>query len=56
VSFSGVPGDGANLIVNITFVPPIEGQYWFNILLDSQLLTRVPCESSTTHYGRDRKD
>ena len=42
VSFSGVPGDGANLVVNITFVPPIEGQYWFNILLDSQLLTRVP--------------
>lgn len=56
VSFSGVPGEGTNLVVNLAFVTATEGQYWFDILLDGHLLSRVPCESSTPHCARDRKD
>jgi hypothetical protein len=42
VSFSGAPGEGANLVVNIAMVATTTGLYWFSILLDGYLLTRVP--------------
>lgn len=33
---------GANLVLNLTFTAHQEGLYWFDVLLDGALLTRVP--------------
>ncbi len=33
---------GANLIINLNMVVDQEGVYWFNVLLEEQLLTRIP--------------
>jgi hypothetical protein len=35
-------GAGANVIINVNLGVHHEGLYWFNILLNDQLLTRVP--------------
>jgi hypothetical protein len=42
VSFSGAPDAAANLLFNVNMIATEEGVYWFDILLDDQLLTRTP--------------
>lgn len=42
VSFSGAPDAGANLLFNVNMIATEEGLYWFDVLLDEQLLTRTP--------------
>ncbi len=42
VSFGGAPDAGANLLFGINMIATEEGVYWFDILLDGQLLTRTP--------------
>jgi hypothetical protein len=42
VSFSGAPDAGANLLLGINMTATEEGVYWFDTLLDGQLLTRTP--------------
>ncbi len=33
---------GVNIIVNANFVFPEEGVYWFNVLFEDRLMTRIP--------------
>jgi hypothetical protein len=42
VSFAGSPDTGANVLFGINMIATEEGVYWFDILLDGQLLTRTP--------------
>jgi hypothetical protein len=42
VSFAGAPDAGANLLLGINMIAEEEGLYWFDVLLDDQLLTRTP--------------
>lgn len=42
VSFGGAPDAGANLLFGINMVATEEGVYWFDVLLEGQLLTRTP--------------
>jgi Family of unknown function (DUF6941) len=43
VTFTGNDdGAGANVLINMNLGVQHEGLYWFNILLNGQLLTRVP--------------
>jgi hypothetical protein len=42
VSFTGTPEMGANLIVNLTMAVDQEGAYWITVLLNDDLLTRIP--------------
>jgi hypothetical protein len=35
-------GQGANVVINMNLGVHQEGMYWFDILLDAELLTRVP--------------
>lgn len=38
------PNAGANLILNIAFAPREEGVYWFEILVNGELVTRTPLD------------
>lgn len=42
VLFSGAPDAGANLLFGINMIATEEGVYWFDTLLDDQLITRTP--------------
>jgi hypothetical protein len=43
ITFAGTDdGAGANVIINMNLGIQHVGLYWFNVLLDDQLLTRVP--------------
>ena len=42
VSFTGAPDTGANVLFGINMMAVEEGLYWFDVFLDSQLLTRTP--------------
>lgn len=33
---------GVNLVINLNMIAEQEGLYWFDVLLDEQLLTRIP--------------
>jgi hypothetical protein len=42
VSFAGAPDAGANLLFGVNMIAGEEGVYWFDVLLDDELLTRTP--------------
>lgn len=42
VSFTGAPDTGANLLFGVNMIATEEGVYWFDTLMDDQLLTRTP--------------
>ena len=33
---------GVNLVLQMAFVPKLEGLYWYDVCLDGKLLTRIP--------------
>lgn len=44
---------GVNLIIAVNMVVDQEGVYWFNIILDEQLLTRVPLRILYQRIGQN---
>jgi hypothetical protein len=42
VNFEGDNERGAAIILNMGFAPPEQGLYWFDIILDDELITRIP--------------
>lgn len=42
VMFEGEEDSGANVIINMSIQVKEEGLYWFNILLNEEVVTRVP--------------
>lgn len=42
INFEGDNERGAMVMLNMGFVPPEQGLYWFDILLDEELITRIP--------------
>jgi len=42
VTFAGSADTGANLLVNLNMIAQEEGLYWFDTLLNDDLLTRTP--------------
>ena len=44
VVFPDQPNSGANVVGTINLSPTEEGVYWFDVLLNDELITRVPLE------------
>ena len=44
VNFTGPSGTGANFIINLGMPVSQEGVYWITVLLNDDLLTRIPLE------------